>query len=618
MSTVTSSVDRWMEELYPVIKDCHITEIAIPGTHDSGSYNLRYLHHDVEPEFLAEKWGNTQNRTMKQQLEDGIRYFDLRVYAGYSDYYIVHTAGEYYKTFWGETVDQVLAQYKEFISKRSKEIIVLSFNHFYGMNKEYHEEVVGKIKDAFGSLLVNHEDSHHTIGEMIEKKQQVIVLYGGDQNGSRGIDEALYKQYPFLWPLSELKEMWADTRNDKAKVFNKSIQYLSKHPSNKFLCLFGTFTAQFDKGLFFDNIQEMAKVISPLYTGWVDTVFRKYPSLNVVCLDYYNMTNLVQVCIDINRNRNTPIEGNPLEYGQVLYLKNQKKEYLTTSVLAPNLVAPPNQYYPRLSDNSNIKILITLESKENKQAICVGDVVRIRTLEGEVGDYHHVGAFSTKDLYYYKGDYNQLNWVIMKPGATNGDPILTGDGVYFVNCHYQGQWMTPDGMYLTSAENAYFFWTLEMGVKVSNTVHLGESFSMMSVDQHFITEMASEYLPLTVCNQYFPKLNGRKGKPIQLKFERNGENREIKHGDTLKIVTTETSVGEYKYLGAWSTPSLYYYKDGYSEQEWEIQKLYRYNSDQIKYGELVLLFNKKYQQYLTPYGEYLTTKAAKYPWVLIR
>eukprot|EP00833_Pecoramyces_ruminatium_P006119 jgi/Orpsp1_1/1180151/evm.model.c7180000072325.1 len=48
----------------------YINAINIPGTHDSGTFNM---------EFLKEIWSETQTLNIKEQLESGIRYLDLRL-----------------------------------------------------------------------------------------------------------------------------------------------------------------------------------------------------------------------------------------------------------------------------------------------------------------------------------------------------------------------------------------------------------------------------------------------------------------------------------------------------------------------------------------------------------
>lgn len=60
--------DNWMGDLRNYIDDKQLTDILIPGTHDSGSFSP-----------LLTTPVRTQDQEFKAQLEGGIRYFDLRI-----------------------------------------------------------------------------------------------------------------------------------------------------------------------------------------------------------------------------------------------------------------------------------------------------------------------------------------------------------------------------------------------------------------------------------------------------------------------------------------------------------------------------------------------------------
>lgn len=122
-------------------------------------------------------------------------------------------------------------------------------------------------------------------------------------------------------------------------------------------------------------------------------------------------------------------------------------------------------------------------------------------------------------------------------------------------------------------------------------------------------------LDISRVKQYLPQFSKLEAS-INLKLSGGSEG--IKDGDTVKIETTETSVGEYKVLGAWSTPTLYYYKGGYGKnQEWTIRKKNNIDSP-IYYGDEVYFLNHYYQyQWLCveDSGTWLTTKKdAKVYW----
>ncbi|MDF1663166.1 MAG: hypothetical protein P1V97_15430, partial [Planctomycetota bacterium] len=71
-------------------------------------------------------WSQCQNKTVKEQLNDGIRAFDLRI--------AQDKQGEFYccHGLYGEKIEQVLKSVSDFARAYPKEIILLDFAKFYG------------------------------------------------------------------------------------------------------------------------------------------------------------------------------------------------------------------------------------------------------------------------------------------------------------------------------------------------------------------------------------------------------------------------------------------------------------------------------------------------------
>ncbi|NER99809.1 MAG: hypothetical protein F6J86_39385 [Symploca sp. SIO1B1] len=123
----------------------------------------------------------------------------------------------------------------------------------------------------------------------------------------------------------------------------------------------------------------------------------------------------------------------------------------------------------------------------------------------------------------------------------------------------------------------------------------------------YIVSAAYERVVYVLSKEYFPQFNSSSS-PIYLRL--SGGSGVIKDGDTVIIETTETSVGDNKILGAWSTKALYYYTGGYKQQEWTIRKKID-NDSTIHYGDEVYFTNHYHQgQWLCVQdsGRWLTTK----------
>uniref|UniRef100_A0A670Y5S2 Phosphatidylinositol specific phospholipase C X domain containing 2 n=1 Tax=Pseudonaja textilis TaxID=8673 RepID=A0A670Y5S2_PSETE len=158
---------------------------------------------------LMKKWSITQDLTFKEQLDSGIRYFDLRVSskpgeAG-QEIYFIHG-------LFGTTVCDGLVEINNFLTHHPKEVIFLDFNHFYAMDMNHHMYLISKIEEIFGSKLCTKECVENvTLQSLWEKQQQVLVFY----------HHSICEIYPVLWAGNKMPAPWANTTN-----VHKLLQFL--------------------------------------------------------------------------------------------------------------------------------------------------------------------------------------------------------------------------------------------------------------------------------------------------------------------------------------------------------------------------------------------------------
>jgi hypothetical protein len=162
-STVGWMATHWLE-----VSEQYLTTLCIPGTHDSlTGYDLIDLVDRTGASTSYEKilellslssstgllasfltlgvsgfmadyvgrvlagWCTTQDRTFSQQLNDGIRYFDLRFLKRGEDYYAAHgsSAAGFFAAF-DCTLTRVINDVKAFLSSpRSREMLILQFRN---------------------------------------------------------------------------------------------------------------------------------------------------------------------------------------------------------------------------------------------------------------------------------------------------------------------------------------------------------------------------------------------------------------------------------------------------------------------------------------------------------
>uniref|UniRef100_UPI00398E4976 PI-PLC X domain-containing protein 1 n=1 Tax=Pristiophorus japonicus TaxID=55135 RepID=UPI00398E4976 len=219
-SSLQNQFAHWMSDLPEKLWDQSLCNLAIPGSHDSMTYCLdlkspikpsdkilNYLDHVMpcitRPEIY--KWCKTQESCITEQLEAGIRFFDLRIAHKPNDtsdnLYFIHGI------FTTVTVLETLKEFEHWLKTHPKEVVILACRYFEGMNKQQHHQLIQKIEDIFGyKMCLKTCAALVTLRNLWELDYQVIISY----------DNVIANEYPNLWP--GIPYWWADTYNAKSLV----------------------------------------------------------------------------------------------------------------------------------------------------------------------------------------------------------------------------------------------------------------------------------------------------------------------------------------------------------------------------------------------------------------
>lgn len=154
------TLKSWMKDINDTVK---VNDIIMPGSHDAGTYGMSWL-------------GSTQHLTIEEQLNLGVRYFDLRVNKTGNDYVIFHSIIN------GTKFDPILDSVVKFIDENPSETLLLDFQHFKNDSDDYvYNEVSEKLKDK---LVIQDEtkDELRFIDELSLKdaRGKCIVFFGDD------------------------------------------------------------------------------------------------------------------------------------------------------------------------------------------------------------------------------------------------------------------------------------------------------------------------------------------------------------------------------------------------------------------------------------------------------
>ncbi|XP_061613989.1 PI-PLC X domain-containing protein 2 [Phyllopteryx taeniolatus] len=297
----------WMGSLPPKLSGMPLKHLAVPGSHDSFTYWVD-VHAPVGPDqkvyvkYLATmfsvlakkvmvKWSMTQNLTFQEQLDAGIRYFDLRVSSkpGEPGLEIFFIHG-----LFGHKVRDGLIEINSFLREHRKEVIFLDFNHYYVMGSEHHEYLIKMLQEVFSSKLCkNCEVETVTLDYLWERKYQVIVFY--HHPSAQGV--------PVMWPGNKIPAPWANTTEP-----GKLIQFLettlkqrakqgSFHVSQAILTPRVNTVA---RGLVWGLRNYLVERNLPAIMSWVEVQRPGSDGVNIITSDFVELSDFANIVIRLN------------------------------------------------------------------------------------------------------------------------------------------------------------------------------------------------------------------------------------------------------------------------------------------------------------------------------
>ena len=197
-----SENSRWMAKLDDSTK---ISSISIPGSHDSGAFYS-----------IADFSGKCQDYSIANQLNMGVRFFDIRLKNDSGRLRIVHGFIDQRSTY-----DDFLSTVDAFVNTHEKETIFLSIKNEAtdsGTAEEFASAVQKTSKEKIGSKFVTSKALPSTIGEV---RGKVVLLsrfdadygvdcYTGWPQGNRSeafdIANGIHVQDYYMLPDCEVKK----------------------------------------------------------------------------------------------------------------------------------------------------------------------------------------------------------------------------------------------------------------------------------------------------------------------------------------------------------------------------------------------------------------------------
>lgn len=307
------NLEFWMTRLPVVLRNVPIIHLAIPGSHNTTTYTIERFN-DVGADesaviqFLGRyfpiiskpiifNWSVTQYDTVKEQLNGGIRYLDLRLATKPNSDSIYFLHGLY-----GSEVSEPLDQVEKWLSSHPNEVLILDFQHFYSFTEVNHQHLIAKIRNIFRSKLcpVYNRLDHISLQWLASESYQVFVIY-------RNI---IAKNYTDLWPSGLWPTPWPDTTNSEQMVefLNEKIQ--SRSPNTGFVsqCLLTPDTLYVMRHICGSLHRDLATKCRLASLPWINGNKPGPGGMNIVITDFVSYSDFLFPKTVIQRNA-TLLEG---------------------------------------------------------------------------------------------------------------------------------------------------------------------------------------------------------------------------------------------------------------------------------------------------------------------
>lgn len=306
--TIALTGSNWMGVMGNTIIQKPLNQLFIPGSHDSGTYYLehkfakgqdyseninllKFLGVGYVITSIAKNWAQAQDRSIYQQLTDGIRYLDLRVTYRDSDkdFYIAHG-------LFGPKFSDVLEQIAIFLKRNPREIVVMLIGdmHYMGppeLSDYNHQRLAELILQAFPDKFIdrkNFSGPEMKVGHAWQKDKQVFLIYKNTT-----VTDSIRE----FWPKSVINNYWANSDNTavlKEKLEINMNKRTENDNGNKFFVTQSQMTpsqSTIAKSLIpigsrYRSLKDMAEDVAKQFPRWLDEWRHRNP--NIIIMDFVN------------------------------------------------------------------------------------------------------------------------------------------------------------------------------------------------------------------------------------------------------------------------------------------------------------------------------------------
>lgn len=330
-------LENWMEDLIPLIYEKPITEIKMPGTHDSATYAIDNNSKAVSGQKYAKftsligdqrLWTTTQTKSIERQLQIGSRFFDIRVSLEEGKFYTHHGLR-------ARKLPYELSVIKQFLIKHPYEFIILKIkpsstcaNFLDSLQYVIHQILENHHILMKATFMTNNRTIDKLPGDLKMQscagKLMVIIDDRSFVEGKSDCPEIQTSK--FFFGNTSLYSIWPNTR-DFNTLLQKNIESQPPLTNKQLYCLHFTFTANFkyllshlnQKGVIYDiftmtkDLEETKNEKTGSKSNWdyMISLLRTRPDkrdININVVDFLNgLKSHRLIFLNFSKNRIPPL-----------------------------------------------------------------------------------------------------------------------------------------------------------------------------------------------------------------------------------------------------------------------------------------------------------------------
>lgn len=283
----------WMGQIYRSRPDTKLTAVAIPGTHDSATYNISILSRVApgSPFFymlgkpLVAGWAKTQFTDVYHQLLSGIRFLDLRVLYRKNKCYVVHGLVSV-------SLQKVIKQVLRFAIEHPREIVLVWIELTYEIAHRLAPEEVVNVQERAKQEFRDYIGRYH-----LPFSHQLTFREAWQSGGSIMLMDELQRFWPNTPSAERVQAYINDSFNNrKTQQFNE-MQFILTPTSNTEL-----FKAllHVDFGVSNNALSVFSEPLRQVTPQWINEFDSQGKHFNIVSTDFISLFPFAKTVIDLN------------------------------------------------------------------------------------------------------------------------------------------------------------------------------------------------------------------------------------------------------------------------------------------------------------------------------